>query len=120
MLAKIVGALLLTAGAVLGLKSIGLVATGLIGFAAVLLKTGLVAALVYWGWTWINRPAPVHKVLGAFIMVGGLLLAIPLFGLLVVETVTLILMAAKVAVVAVLLYGGWHLLNRDKHFTQRA
>jgi hypothetical protein len=120
MLAKIIGALLLAAGAVLALKFVGVVATGVIGFALVLLKAGLVAALIWWGWALINRPSALPKILGAFVMVGGMLLSIPLFGLLVIETVALMWMAAKVAVVAVLLYGGWSLLNRDNHFTQRA
>jgi len=119
MFTRIIGALLLAVGVIMGLKFVGVVATGVLGFAVVLLKAGLVAALVWWGWVWVNRPAALLKVLGAFIMVAGLLLSIPLFGLLVVETLALVWMAAKVAVVAVLLYGGWRLLNRDQHFTQR-
>ena len=82
MFAKIIGALLVAAGAVLGLKFIGVVASGIVGFALLLLKAGLVAALIWWGWRWITRAAPLFKILGAFIMVAGMLLAIPLFGLL--------------------------------------
>lgn len=120
MFAKILGAVVLAAGAIMGLKFIGVVATGVLGFALVLLKAGLVAALIWWGWSLINRPNALPKVLGAFVMVGGMLLAIPLFGLLVVETIALVWMAAKAAIVAVLIYAGWQLLNRDNHFTQRA
>lgn len=118
MAAKIIGALLLAGGAILGLKFVGAVAAGVIGLALLLLKAGLVAALIWWGWRWVNRPAALLKVLGAFVMVGGMLLAIPLFGLLLVETVALLWMAVKAAIVGVLLYGGWQLLNRDSHFTQ--
>ena len=119
MAARIIGALLLAAGAILGLKFVGVIATGVLGFAALLLKAGLVAAIIWLGWTWINRPSALLKVVGAFVMVGGMLLAIPLFGLLLVETVALLGLAGKVVVVAVLLYMGWQLLNRDPQFTQR-
>jgi len=120
MFAKIIGALLVAAGAVLALKFIGVVASGVVGFALLLIKAGLVAALIWWGWRWINRAEALFKILGAVIMVAGMLLAIPLFGLLVMETVALMWTALKVAVVAVLLVGGWRLLNRGSHFAQRA
>ncbi|MFH1571288.1 MAG: hypothetical protein ABIL09_25085 [Gemmatimonadota bacterium] len=117
MAAKIIGALLLAAGVVLGLKFVGLVAAGVLSFILLLLKGAVVAGLVWWGWVWVSRAEALLKVLGALLLAGGIVAAVPLFGLLMLETLSLVWLAVKGVVVGVLVYAGWRLLNRDDGYT---
>ncbi len=113
MLTKIAGIVLLGAGVVLGLHVLGAAlrsAAGMIGLAVVI---GLVAAAVYIGWRLLQCASMVARVIGALVLTGAVLGAIPAILSLVAGAVWAVLLLAGLGVVALLVYLGWRLLHRD-------
>ena len=107
MLMKILGAVLLVAGVVLAFPLLGGLVVGTLVLGTFLLKLVLVGGLVFWGWRWINRGGTGAKIAGAFLLVGGIALAFPLFGSLVMGVFGAFVFLLKLALVIGLVYWGW-------------
>ena len=107
MLTKIAGTCLLVAGAVLAFSVLGGLVVGAMALVWLLLKVALVAGLILLGWRWINGGAVLAKIGGAFLLVGGIVLAFPLFGSIVAGTLGVMFFLVKVVLVGGLAYLGW-------------
>jgi len=111
MLARILGALVFTAGVILGLKLLGAAALGLVGLVGLVLKVLLVAGLSYLGWRWVTSPTALAKVAGACLLVVGTVASLPLLAGMVAEAAGLVWLLVRGAFAGVLIYAGWRWLN---------
>ena len=107
MLTKIAGVLFLVAGIALAMGMLAGIAAGLAGFLWLMVKAAVVCGLTFWGWRWLHHPSGWAKVAGAFLLVAGTVLSLPLLGELLVGTLGLLGILIKAALVGGLLYLGW-------------
>ena len=111
MFAKIVGAFMLVAGVVLAVKSLGTVVGGVFGFIGMALVIGVIGVALYAGWRLLNSDSTVGKIVGAFVLVAATVAAFPAALMVVAGTLAAVALAAKLVLIAVLLYFGWRWLN---------
>lgn len=111
MLAKIVGAVVLVGGVVLGasllLPLLGMMVSGV----WVMLKLTVLGVLLFCGWRWVNSPSALAKVAGAFLLVGGIWLSFSLVGGIISGIFGLLGFALVVGLVLGLIYCGWRWIN---------
>jgi|APSaa5957512622_1039677.scaffolds.fasta_scaffold53790_2 hypothetical protein len=117
MFAKIIGAIMLVIGIGMTLSSIGMVVVGVFSFIALAVKVALVVGLVYVAWRLINNANVLPKILGAFLLVGGISLAFPVAGALIAGTFGAIGLAIKVVITSLLVYFGWRWLKHGTFST---
>ena len=111
MFAKIIGAIMLVLGIGLAFTSLWAVVAGVFAFIVVAVKVALVALLLYVAWRLINAQSVLAKILGAFLLVGGIGAAFYTVGTVVGSIILAALLAVKLIVTAALLYFGWRWLK---------
>lgn len=115
MLAKIVGAVVLVGGVVLGasllLPLLGMMVSGVWVMLKLTVLGVLVGALLFCGWRWVNSPSALAKVAGAFLLVGGIWLSFSLVGGIISGIFGLLGFALVVGLVLGLIYWGWRWIN---------
>lgn len=111
MFAKIIGAIMLVLGIGLAFTSLWAVVAGVFAFIVVAVKVALVALLLYVAWRLINAQSVLVKILGAFLLVGGIVAAFHTVGTVVGSIILAALLAVKLIVTAALLYFGWRWLK---------
>lgn len=111
MFAKIVGAFMLVGGVILAFKSIGAVVGGILGFLGMVLMVGVIGIALYLGWRLINSDSTVARVIGAFVLVGGILGALPAAFAVVAGTLGAVFLVGKLVLIALLIYFGWRWLQ---------
>lgn len=57
----------------------------------------------------------IAKIIGAFLLVGGSILATQLLGAIILGVFSMLWLAIKVGVVAGMIYGGWRLIDRPSY-----
>ena len=107
MFAKIIGAILLVAGIGMSLSSIGAVVVGTFAFIGLALKVALVVGLVYVAWRLVSSRSVLGKILGAFLLVGGIVAGFHVAGALLIGTLGAIGLAVKVIITTLMVYFGW-------------
>ena len=107
MLLKIAGIFLLVVGVALAVGMLAGIAAGLVGLLWLMVKAAVVCGLTFWGWRWLHHRSGWAKVAGAFLMVAGTVLSLPLLGELLVGALGLMGSLIKGALVGGLLYLGW-------------
>ena len=119
MLARIVGIGMLLGGAILGFKSILPLVGGVLGFIGMGLVIAAIGLALYLGWRLINSRSAVGKIVGAIILVLGIVSAFPASLALVAGTVAAVLLMARLALVVLLLYFGWLWFQRGEFSRSR-
>lgn len=102
---------MLVAGVIMAFRSIGAVVGGLLGFIGMALVVAAVCLALYVGWRLLNSPSGAAKILGAFVLVLGVVAAFPAALTAVAGTVAAVVLAGKLVVIALLLYFGWRWVN---------
>lgn len=108
---KIAGVLLLVAGVALAMGMLAGIVVGLAGFLWLMVKVAVVCGLTFWGWRWLHHPSGWAKVAGAFLLVAGTVLTLPLLGELLGGALGLLGVLVKAALAGGLLYLGWRWLR---------
>ena len=111
MLAKIVGAIMLVLGVSLAFSTFGSLMIGAFTFIGLAVRAIVVALLLYVSWRLIDSRNALGKILGAFLLVGGLIAGFHSLGAVVVGILGAIGLAVKAIVVLALLYFGWQWLK---------
>jgi hypothetical protein len=107
MLAVIFGAMLLVVGVCLAVSAVAAVVVGALAFALLAVKVVVVVGMLLVGWSWVHSESVALRVLGVLLLLGGVCLAFPVAGALIVGTFGAILLAIKLAVTIALVYLGW-------------
>ena len=119
MFAKIVGAIMLVLGVGLAIKSVAAVVVGVFGFVGLAVLVALVALLLYVAWRLISSQSTLGKILGAFLLVGGIIAGFHVAGALVVGALEAIGLMVKLIITAALLYFGWRWLKTGEFSAPR-
>ena len=111
MLAKIIGAIMLVLGVSLAFSTFGSLLIGTFSFIGLALRVGVVALLLYVSWRLIDGRSVLGKILGAFLLVGGIIAGFNSLGQVVVVSLGAIGLALKAVIAVALLYFGWQWLK---------
>ena len=111
MFAKIIGAIMLVLGVGLAFSTLKSVLVGTVALIGVAAAVALAVGLLYVAWRLINGQSVLGKILGAFLLVGGVIAGFHAAGAVVVGTIGAIILTTKVVFTAALIYFGWRWLK---------